>query len=297
MYVKRLDGTFRYGGLDAYVFETLDEVRELTHKWIEEFNRERPLDLLGDLTLEGYLANIQARSFYFRIGLLKGIRQPVTMRLLCVYTCERDREYLNRLKQTPLYAYLKQDSRYRIIEVYSDPRLAAPHFTGDQLYVACPEQYTSLSIKTHLMVTACMSIEFDTLLKLDSTIVGYGAKPQRKRANMLAALTPRAVRAAIEQDSFFEPDYNGLIKQRVSERNFAQWMHTKNIACDYRQVFRSGQNTPEYFIGKFYTLSRRFCRYIADNGRPMALEHERHLGGSEDLMIGRLHQQSISGPR
>jgi len=37
-----------------FVFQTLDEVREQTEKWLKEDNEERPHDALGDMTLREY---------------------------------------------------------------------------------------------------------------------------------------------------------------------------------------------------------------------------------------------------
>jgi len=38
-----------------YVFRTLTEVREITEKWINEYNEERPHDSLDDLTPYEYM--------------------------------------------------------------------------------------------------------------------------------------------------------------------------------------------------------------------------------------------------
>lgn len=38
-----------------YVFQTLNEVREQTEKWLKEYNEERPHDALGDMTPREFL--------------------------------------------------------------------------------------------------------------------------------------------------------------------------------------------------------------------------------------------------
>ena len=213
--------------------------------------------------------------------------------LLCLYACENDQSFLEDLLRTPLMQGIRNDQRFQILKVYADSRLERSKLKGDTLVVNCPESYTSLSRKTYLMVANALQLEFDFLLKLDSTIVRYVEKPQKKTSEMLAKLTPGAVQTALAQADFFESDYSGLVRQRASERGFEAWMQMKGIACAYRNVFSHVESTPEYFLGKFYSLSRNFCRFIAENGSAIALEHERHLGGSEDVMIGRLYQQWI----
>jgi len=53
--VERLNGTYRRDILDAYVFYNLEDVRELTEEWIEEYNERRPHEALNNLTPREYL--------------------------------------------------------------------------------------------------------------------------------------------------------------------------------------------------------------------------------------------------
>ena len=55
-YIERFNRTYRDEILNRHAFNTLTEVRELTDKWIQKYNEERPHDSLGDLTPSEYLA-------------------------------------------------------------------------------------------------------------------------------------------------------------------------------------------------------------------------------------------------
>lgn len=53
--IERFNGTYRREILDSYVFDTLDEVRQMSSEWIQSYNQERPHRSLNRMTPKRYL--------------------------------------------------------------------------------------------------------------------------------------------------------------------------------------------------------------------------------------------------
>jgi putative transposase len=48
-FIERFNRSYREEVLDAYLFEDLTQVREISHEWLISYNEERPHDALGSL--------------------------------------------------------------------------------------------------------------------------------------------------------------------------------------------------------------------------------------------------------
>lgn len=53
-FIERFNRTYRTEILDFYQFRTLNEVREITEKWLSEYNCECPHESLSNMTPEEY---------------------------------------------------------------------------------------------------------------------------------------------------------------------------------------------------------------------------------------------------
>lgn len=49
-YIERFNRTYREDILDSYIFRNLNEVKQMTIDWIEQYNRERPHESLNNMT-------------------------------------------------------------------------------------------------------------------------------------------------------------------------------------------------------------------------------------------------------
>ena len=53
-FIERFNRAYHAEILDFYLFRTLNELHEITEKWLSEYNCERPHESLNNMTLEEY---------------------------------------------------------------------------------------------------------------------------------------------------------------------------------------------------------------------------------------------------
>ena len=61
-FIERFNGSYRKSILDAYLFNNLNQVRELTEEWMNDYNEHRPQESLGDLSPKKYLEKMKNQT-------------------------------------------------------------------------------------------------------------------------------------------------------------------------------------------------------------------------------------------
>jgi putative transposase len=61
-FIERFNRTYRTEVLNAYVFESLDQVREISAEWLQSYNEERPHEALAGLSPATYRAQLEVKS-------------------------------------------------------------------------------------------------------------------------------------------------------------------------------------------------------------------------------------------
>lgn len=61
-FIERFNRTYRDEVLSAYLFEDLDQVRDMTHEWLYLYNERRPHDSLGGLPPSIYRQSLEAKN-------------------------------------------------------------------------------------------------------------------------------------------------------------------------------------------------------------------------------------------
>ena len=63
-YIERFNRTYRDEVLDLFLFDTLDEVRNITERWIRSYNEHRPHESLGRIPPSVFRQQIAENSSF-----------------------------------------------------------------------------------------------------------------------------------------------------------------------------------------------------------------------------------------
>jgi len=67
-FIERFNRTFRSEVLSAYLFEDLDQVREMAWEWMIEYNEERPHDALGKISPTVFRKRVEAGNSTYKLS-------------------------------------------------------------------------------------------------------------------------------------------------------------------------------------------------------------------------------------
>ncbi len=67
-FIERFNRTFRDEVLSAYLFEDLEQVREIAWEWMIEYNEERPHDALGKVPPTVFRKKVEGRNSAFQMS-------------------------------------------------------------------------------------------------------------------------------------------------------------------------------------------------------------------------------------
>jgi hypothetical protein len=229
---------------------------------------------------------------------------PVT--IFGLYGCDKDIEFLETFYKSELYTAIAKDPNCLIIEIWAGGHHRT-QLKERRLTIDTEEDYGNLSIKTQKFIQYCyLELDFTQIIKFDITCMRRnfqgrafeGRQPLdlEKLEEFVTAQLKTSLKDGHSRE--INDHYGGfqLIK-KPSFENIETWARKKKAKIDPRKVFASESRIPDFFTGKCYVISKELSKLIARDGYSIAHQHKRFLNGSEDLMIARMANYLIRGPK
>jgi len=203
--------------------------------------------------------------------------------LACIYTCEKDRSSLDKLKRTDWYKDISIRNNFQTIDVFADESIDKEFQLNDNvLTVKTQESYDNLCIKTYKMIQACDQLfEFDYLLKIDSNII-------ENRHNKTSMLFSFEYFLEKFYNSGVIGEYNGLTPITGNTiGSFRSWANSKNLFVMPEAIISElgDDRWPKsYWAGGCYCLGKNSISKILQQ-KCLFDKFKNLMGGCEDMAV------------
>ncbi len=225
------------------------------------------------------------------------MKQATTNNLLiCIYSSHEDLHLAEQLRLKVNTTPTLKDQNVIIVLTDTNQKEKYRHDKENgMLYLNIKECYTYLSLKTELMIEACVELfDFNHLIKWDASTMDES-------------------RCHAEQDTADEC-LDFLIKNEYTNKHYNSHIYTKCNGEQSRAWFKAMKKPllkilqnegrdlesesfiPEqifYYRGKFYIMSKKFCEFInsSEECNEIFRKNFQHNFGSEDLSVGLCFEQ------
>ena len=206
--------------------------------------------------------------------------------IVCVYSSCKHLNYALKLCES-----FKSINHKTIIFLTKDCKKKFNSKEFKIVYLNVKEGYTKLSLKTHEMLKHIhANYDYKTIYKIDATVeTGETAqKPPEHKSEIFKKF--------FNGSYCRNKDYDGASRRNTEAKGLKKWADKKEITVNIKNFKEIVQrDSVEYYSGKFYVIGYDFAKYIIEKSdiKKLSSTLEKHLGGTEDLMIGVLYQNYI----
>lgn len=218
--------------------------------------------------------------------------------LTCIYSSHADLTAAFELRE-----FIKKENKIegnKIIIVLSNEFQEQNFYYNEELgllFLKVKECYTYLSLKTNMMILACLEFfEFEVLVKWDASTLFKSRSSTDKALDFY----PKSMKVFNEGMPLIIgkttslKNYHSHMPNKVLPEDCAFWFRKKKkftlpiLEKENRELQpqKLGDQEIFYYLGKFYMLSFSFCSYIAQNCDEIFEKNFRYNCGAEDVAIG-----------
>jgi len=236
-------------------------------------------EYISSLNYRDIIKKIDKNNFNLRIEISKLYRSYILKNkkiILCIYTCEKDREKLNLLKKSNWYSHYSKYRNIKFIEVYAGNNILS--FENKKLLLNTEESYSNLSMKTYHMIDfVYKNFDFDYFMKLDCGIINRPTKIRQFTFNNFVNNF---------ENKLFYREYDGVLNvENHTFKSIHGWANGKGFFVDPESIFIKENNIPDFWGGNCYVLDKNNCGIISNNKQNFQLFKDK-MAGCEDLCVG-----------